>query len=180
MGEQMNSNEEKELKTIVTKEQFYKLLEIYKPLKFIKQVNHYYVTNDHSHYLFRIRDKQGKRLFTRKEYIDGKTIEFEKYLTIAVEEDKEIIDYLKNKGMNPPFILLGDMTTYRAIYDNGLAELCFDINLYNGIIDYEIEYELKKEHDYYNEFIKILSKANIDYVASYGSKYKRFSLTKGE
>lgn len=176
----MNINEEIELKTIVTKEQFYRLVEIYKPLKFIKQVNHYYFTNDNIHYAFRIRDKQGERLFTSKENVDGKTIEFEKELTVSIEEDKEITDYLNKKGLKPPYELLGDMTTYRAIYYNGLAELCFDINLYNGIIDYEIEYEMKKEHDYYNEFIKILSKADIEYVASYASKYKRFALTKGE
>ena len=41
------------------------------------------------------------------------------------------------------------------------AELCFDINSYNGITDYEIEYEVKKDHDYKKAFKAILKQAGI-------------------
>ena len=50
----------------------------------------------------------------------------------------------------------------------------FDINIYNGIIDYEIEYEVKKPHNYIETFNKILSKIEKEYVENSKSKYKRF------
>ena len=40
--------------------------------------------------------------------------------------------------------------------------------------DYEIEYEVKKPHDYIETFNKILSKIEKEYVENSKSKYKRF------
>ncbi len=174
----MNSNIELEYKTIVTKEQFYRLADNYKPLKFIKQLNHYYVSDDPSHYAFRIREKEGKKIFTMKEPYNGARMEYEKELDTDIDKDAEIVEMLKAKGLQPPYELLGDMTTYRAIYFDGYGELCFDINLYNGLIDYEIEYEQIKEHDHFNEYLKILKKADIEYVKA-DSKYHRYLKTKG-
>lgn len=169
----MNSEIEKEYKTIVTKEEFYRLAQLYKPLKFIKQVNYYYVTDDISHYGFRIREKENEQLFTLKEYDNGQVREYEKEVVGSLEEDKEIVELLAKKNIFPPYILFGTLTTYRAVYFDGYGELCFDINVYNDIMDYEIEYEQKKELDHYNEFMNILNKADIKYVPSYASKYKR-------
>ena len=56
-----------------------------------------------------------------------------------------------------------------AVYIKEFCKLC-------GFFteDYEIEYEVKKPHDYIETFNKILSKIEKEYVENSKSKYKRF------
>ncbi|MDO4378394.1 MAG: CYTH domain-containing protein [Erysipelotrichia bacterium] len=164
---------EKEYKVIVTKEEFYRLANFYKPLKFVKQTNYYYECKDSSHYGFRIREKENEKLFTLKEYAAGEVREYEKILTEPLEKDQEITSLLAQKNIFQPYKVFGELTTYRAVYFDGYGELCFDINFYNNTMDYEIEYEQIKEHQHFAEFFRILSQANIEYVPSFASKYKR-------
>ena len=77
----------------------------------------------------------------------------------------------------PPFDVLGQLTTLRADKETELATISLDINIYNGLHDYEIEYEIKKPHDYLKEFTAFLEKAGIEYVPNRISKYKRFTQT---
>ncbi len=164
---------EKEYKVIVTKEEFYRLAGFYKPLKFIRQTNYYFECKDSSHYGFRIREKEKEKLFTLKEYVDGDVREYEKLLTVPLEKDEEITALLAKKNIYPPYNIFGKLITYRAVYFDGYGELCFDINFYNNTMDYEIEYEQIKDHRHFDEFLKILSQANIEYIPSFASKYKR-------
>lgn len=168
---------ETEFKTLVNKEQFDKLSELYRPLLFVKQHNYYYGSLN-SENSFRIRIKDNQKIFTLKETLDNQILEHEKQFTGQFHEDSEIILILSKMNILPPFNLIGELVTYRATVETELAELCFDINCYNGLIDYEIEYEIKKDHDGLSIFKDILSKAEIEYVQSYASKYKRCVLTK--
>lgn len=170
----MEKQQEVEYKVLLTKEEFYKLANHFTPLEFNLQINHYYKSTNSKSYAFRIREKNGERLFTLKENDNGKVFEYEKILTTDINQDDQIIQLLASKGIFPPYHELGCLKTYRAIHYNGLGELCFDINIYNGIIDYEIEYEVKKPHDYIETFNKILSKIEKEYVENSKSKYKRF------
>ncbi len=169
----MIQNVENELKTIVTKEQFDQLLSFYPGLEFKDQHNYYYFTDDLSHYCFRIREMNDYNLFTIKQYVDGNTIETETKYQGNFKDNVEIIEELRKNRIYPPYMCYGDLLTKRAVYDNGLAELCFDINEYNGIVDYEIEYEEKQSHDILTAFKEILAQAGIEYVPSWASKYKR-------
>ena len=169
----MKQQVELELKTIVSKQQFDKLCSFYQSLEFIEQHNYYYVTNDLSHYAFRVRVIGKEKLFTLKNYVDGKVWEYEKTFDGKIEDDNEIMSVLERFSIKPPFTLYGELVTNRATFINEKAELCFDINNYNNITDYEIEYEVKKWHHYKKAFNDILAKADIQYVPSYASKYKR-------
>ena len=169
----MRQEVELELKTIITKQQFDELCSFYQPLNFIRQHNYYYVTDDLSHYAFRIRVIGEEKLFTLKNYVDNKTWEYEKVFINNIEDDEEIMDVLNRFSIKPPFRLYGELITDRAMVVNEKAELCFDINSYNGITDYEIEYEVKKMHHYKKAFNDILAQADIKYIPSYASKYKR-------
>ena len=175
----MNHAIETELKMLLNREQFNKLVSLYQPLDFVKQVNTYYKNNNSRHYAFRIREKEGTLLFTLKNKTPEGTMEYEKEITGAPEDDEDVVKTVAKFGITPPYEVLGQLITYRAMYVNELAELCFDINLYNGILDYEIEYEVKKEHDHLKAFKKILKKAGIKYVANKESKYRRFANTAG-
>lgn len=174
----MKHEVELELKTIVTEEQFYKLASFYQPLEFIEQHNYYFVTGDISHYGFRVRTKGDEKLFTLKNHVDGVTYEYEKVFEGNLEDDPEIVEVLNKFNVKHPYTLFGELITQRAIYFDGLAELCFDINHYNGLTDYELEYEVKAPHDHQKTFLDILAKAGIKYQKSWGSKYKRCLKTK--
>ena len=82
------------------------------------------------------------------------------------------------------FILEGEVKVYCTsimgkkilvddIFENEFAELCFDINYYNDMVDYEIEYEYKVEHDGYAIFNDILKKVNLKYTSNCKSKIQR-------
>lgn len=174
----MKHEVELELKTIISKEKFDKLVSLYQPLEFVQQHNYYYVTDDLSHYGFRVRIRNGEKLFTLKNYVNGVTYEYEKVFEGNMEDDPEIIEVLDKFNIQKPYTLFGELITERAVYYDGLAELCFDINHYNGLTDYELEYEVKKQHDHQNAFFNILKKADIEYVPSWASKYKRCLKTK--
>lgn len=165
---------EDELKMLLSYEQFCSMVNYYQPDSFVRQCNTYYASKDSNSYFFRIREKQDKRLFTLKSYIDGKLYEYEKELTCDLYEDEDVIRVLKEFNVPEDCHSIGRLVTYRSVIYTGLAELCFDINVYNGIIDYEIEYEVQKEHDSKKAFSDILKAAGIDFVENPVSKYKRF------
>mgnify|MGYP003787209509 FL=1 len=71
---------ETEFKTLVNKEQFDKLSELYRPLLFVKQHNYYYGSLN-SENSFRIRIKDNQKIFTLKETLDNQILEHEKQFT---------------------------------------------------------------------------------------------------
>ena len=172
----MIENKEVELKMLLTKEEFYSLLEYYQPANFIKQTNHYFSSDNKSNYQsIRIREKEGKYLFTLKEKQDGYVQEYEKYTdSLTIENDEEIINILNNRKLYAPYYEIGQLTTerYTHIIQNK-AELCFDINTYYGITDYEIEYEVTHPHNHLEDFLAILQQANITFKENPISKVKR-------
>ncbi|HPW52935.1 MAG TPA: CYTH domain-containing protein [Erysipelotrichaceae bacterium] len=173
----MKQQLEIEFKTLVDKEQFDRIAHLYRPLLFLKQHNYYY-NSPFSDYSFRVRVKEEQKIFTLKQRLDDRILEHEKAFTGHFYEDAEIRNVLNRLNIFPPFSLEGELITYRATVENNLAELCLDINCYNSLIDYEIEYEMKKDHDGLKAFEEILSAVGIRYEPSYASKYYRCISTK--
>ncbi|MBR0137197.1 MAG: CYTH domain-containing protein [Erysipelotrichaceae bacterium] len=167
---------EKELKMLVNEEQFKRITDLYQPLEFVPQINTYYASSASSkHYFFRVREKNGRKLFTLKEHKNGTVFEHEKYFEGELRDDPEILSKLEEFGVSlDDCYPLGQLVTERAIVLSDEAELCFDINHYNGLIDFEIEYEVRSEHDEKKAFRKILKAAGIRYKSNPLSKYKRF------
>ena len=72
----MKHEVETELKMLLKSEDVRKLLAgSFKNIPFIHQLNTYYRSNNHTHYAFRIRQKNGESLFTLKEHRDGEVVE---------------------------------------------------------------------------------------------------------
>lgn len=172
----MIENKEIELKMLLTEDEFNELLQHYLPSNFIKQTNYYYSASNNSiNQSIRIREKEGNFLFTLKEKMDNYVQEYEKYThSLNLYDDKEVLDILKQHNLLPPYNEIGHLTTerYTCIIPYK-AELCFDVNHYYGITDYEIEYEVTHKHNYQEEFLNILKKANITYKPNLTSKVKR-------
>lgn len=176
----MNKNIEKEFKVLLTEEQFTYLYNLYPSLEVKKQINTYYDTKENMickmQGAMRIREKEGHFIFTLKKFMDEGLLEYECEVfenNIKVFAISDIKNLLKSYDLQGPFQELTTLTTYRAVYDNGYAELCFDKNEYNGITDYEIEYEYKKEHDGLSFFQKILDEIDVKYEKNCISKIQR-------
>lgn len=179
----MIENKEVELKMLLTEEEFNRLLQHFQPANFIKQTNHYYSASNNSKFQsIRIREKQNKFLFTLKEKNEEYVQEYEKYTNgLELENDQEILDILHQRNLLPPYNKIGELTTERFMYIiPNQAELCFDINHYYGITDYEIEYEVTHPHNHLEYFLEILAKENIAYKPNPISKVKRCVQTKKE
>lgn len=178
----MNKNIEKEYKILVTKDQFEILSRQFDNLNFITQINTYYDTANmdirNNKGAMRIRERNGKYIFTLKmkdKNIDGH-YEFEMEVSennTDVFKNPDIKNLLNSYGIHDDVIPLTTLETKRAVINTGDAEICFDINSYNGIIDYEIEYEYIKPHDGLTIFQELLSHANLIYKKNSTSKIQR-------
>ncbi len=170
----ITTNREIELKTIVTSDQFAKLLLYYPGNNSFTQINHYYHSLSKPSSYFRLREIGNSWLFTYKERIIDGRLEYEKNLSTPDLNDPDLIDQLSKWGIVPPFIEAAKLTTVRTeILLPDEAYLCFDHSLYSGVEDYEIEYEFCGQLASKARFEKILSQADIVYVPSVSSKMKR-------
>ena len=176
----MDKNIEKELKILVSKEQFNELKNAFEPLEFKTQVNTYYDSEDciveKRKGAMRIRSKNNTHIFTLKLFINDDLHEYECNVqenSVDALNKKEIIDLLNEHKIYGPFHPTATLKTKRAVFENEFAELCFDINYYNDMVDYEIEYEYKVEHDGYAIFNDILKKVNLKYTSNCKSKIQR-------
>ncbi len=176
----MNNNIEKEYKILITKEQFETLYNSYGNPPFRLQENVYYDTADfnirRTKGSMRIRDVNNEHIFTLKIHSPNGLLEYEKNVSsnsIDSLNDEEIISLFNKYDIHGPFQRITSLKTQRAIIYTEYAELCFDISSYNGITDYEIEYEYKKDHDGLTVFKDILSKINVVYTSNCTSKVQR-------
>lgn len=176
----MINNIETEYKVLVTKEQFEKLKSNYLILESRKQVNTYYDTKTalikKQKYSMRIREVNNQFIFTLKTPHKGAHHEHECLVSqnsVEAFKEPEIVLLFDQYHLHGDYQEIGKCITYRSIYANELAELCFDINEYNGITDFEIEYEMKSDHDGIAAFNQILSAIDCVYVKNCPSKIAR-------
>jgi len=176
----MDKNIEKEFKILVNKEQFYELKKDYDPLEFETQINIYFDNEEHviekKKGAMRIRSKNNIHIFTLKMHRQDGLHEYECEVEgndVSNLNKDEILMLLDEYGIYGPFYPTATLKTERAVFESEMAELCFDINFYNNVIDYEIEYEFKKEHDGFTLFNSLLSKVDLVYEENCKSKIQR-------
>ena len=163
---------EKEYKVMIDKHTYESLLKKLN-IKPVRQVNYYYdVFNTRC--ATRIREREGKYLFTLKEKGDGFRYEYEFEIERNSLEDPKIKEVFDKFGITK-YRYLGEMATERATYEFKKGELCLDASYYFDTEDYEIEFELYDyKDDGFEEFEEFLKDNNLVYVKSPRSKYKRF------
>lgn len=172
---------ERELKLLVSKEVFDKIVKSYEFTKPIIQTNTYYDTPNH--YIknkkgaMRIRTINSQHIFTLKIRKDEYThYEYEKTIDtndIHKIQDPEILNWLHTYDIDLNVDKVTEFTTKRYIYEFEDGELCADETDFGKAIDYEIEYEYKKEHDGILFFNKILSEFHMNYTKNCSSKIAR-------
>ncbi|MGM7700925.1 CYTH domain-containing protein [Pseudalkalibacillus sp. Hm43] len=174
----MEQELEIELKNLVTREEFEKLISHFSIPKdqFKSQTNHYFDTSDFAlkkhgcalrirkkgnTYTFTLKEPQGDGLLESNERLSEKDAE----LLINGEgiETSELLDHLQEKYQIQPTDLysLGSLETNRheESYRSGL--LVFDHSKYLGIEDFELEFEVPDRKQGEDEFNVLLSEFNI-------------------
>ena len=173
---------ERELKCLLTKEQYENILKSYDfPIE-IFQSNTYYDTEDeflkNMKSAMRIRTIDSTYIFTLKIRTDSITlIELEKEVKDDIIEhafeDEEISSWLKKYKIPVQVHKTVELTTKRKLQKLPKAELCLDQTNFYGTIDYEIEYEYTEEHDGIYEFNQILAPFGLQYEKNCPSKVAR-------
>lgn len=175
----MIKNIETEYKLLVSKDKFEELLSLYPGMEFHTQVNTYFDNEkreiEQRHGAMRIR-KTNHYVFTLKMHSDDGLLEYEcevKDDSIESLHHPDIKKLMESYEISYPFYESAKLTTKRAVFNTGKAELCFDISEYSNQCDYEIEYEETCDHDGKAEFLKILSQVGLTYESNCDSKIKR-------
>lgn len=193
-GMTMTQEIEIEFKNLVTKADFYQLINIFKvdPSEFKSQSNFYFDTADFQLKMYscalRIREKQGGYTLTLKQ--PNKIGLLETHQTITRNEaEKAIKTGPLPKGIVANQLLtsfqinisscrfLGSLVTQRAERSHARGTLVFDHSVYLDDEDYEIEYEVTDEQHGKREFQKLFNDYNIP-IRHTDNKIKRFFLRK--
>ena len=150
----MGKNIELEYKTLLTEEEFNRIKTNYPFNEPFKQVNHYFDTKSRDlskrRSPCRIREVDNKLIFTLKTPnkigVNEYECEVPSFDFNEIQLPEDILTALKD--VNPKDLIeFGSLTTYRAVFETELATICLDENFYADIHDFEIEYEVKKEHE---------------------------------
>ena len=173
---------ERELKCLLSKEQYEIISKSYDfPIK-IHQSNTYYDTKDgylkNMKSAMRIRTIDSTYIFTLKIRTDEITlIELEKEVKDNQIEhafkDEEIAGWIQKYKIPTKVEKTVDFSTERMVEILENAELCLDCTNFYGHIDYEIEYEYTKEHDGILAFSQLLAAFHTTYEKNCPSKVAR-------
>lgn len=168
----MKTNHEIEYKTLIDETLYFSLCSAFTKATIHNQTNVYYESETVSlkamGFAIRIREIDGKHLFTMKQKADKGHREYEVYLgenspeALNHPELKQLFDSF---GITGPFIKIGELHTIRRSIPLQYGELCLDENEYCGIKDYEIEFEIDINHpdEANQEFFHLMDQFHINY-----------------
>lgn len=164
----MKENLEIELKCLLNEDQFECILQKLHFSLPVLQINTYYDTENGELqkrlWMCRIREAKGKHEFTLKTPAALGLNEFECSIESHNIRDAKIVDFFEKSDIYAPLIPIGVTKTYRRKYSDEYGEWCLDENDFDGLIDYEIEYELSGNREQAEaRFISLLKSCDIDY-----------------
>lgn len=173
---------EKEIKNLLTKEQYISLAQQFDWDEIRNQTNNYYIGNENQiknkDITIRVRECNNKVALQIKIPIHGQG---------ALHMNREIETYIKDvpKHIDGSFLselcsiplpnvsIAGSLITERYIYNwKDDIEICLDKNIYLGIEDYEIEIEYKENVDL--AIFSILKENNVRFQNRVEGKCRRF------
>jgi len=174
----MQTSTEVQFKTLLTLEEYNKLMDKFKGNRMDLQTNHYFDTPRFSlkaldsSLRVRERDSLELTLKRRKGYslkelslpIDNDT--FEEIRSTGVIPNSDIKTELASLIGNQKLVNFISLSTLRMFfqYKNGI--LFIDKSKYLDIIDYELEYEAKNYNEGKKDFIKLIGELGIQYKKS--------------
>ncbi len=175
----MKQNVEIEYKLMINESQYNGLVANF-PGETISQTNFYFDNPDHQlrkrHISCRIRTFADEAELTfkipKKKGKDEVTFEHIDAETAFTRSD--VAFFMARMGILSPLLHQGTLHTIRTTYKLNYGLLCIDKNNYNGLLDYEVEYEVFKNlKKGLNEFKDILAFFGLTYTKNCDSKIKR-------
>lgn len=176
----MNKNKEIEFKTLISKEQYYNLLDEFNLTNNIfSQINHYFDTENtdliQEQTVLRIRQKGNNYKLTKKtRALVGAD---ETHIFLSKEKAQEMLE----TGFDANIIGLpykvkkvAELTTYRASSHFRNGKIFFDRSEYYGKVDYEIEYEVDEVNQGKKDFKDFLDSHEIEYKESIRKSKRAF------
>lgn len=177
-----------EFKTLLEKEDFTKLLPLFKEVSPVQQTNYYFDSPDwqlrDGRSSLRIRTFEDSAELTLK--ISQEIGNMEYNLPLTLEEAQEILtggplpdslirQLLLERQINPEsLILLGSLTTIRREMKHPIGLLALDESHYFDTSDYELEVEVADAQKGQEEFFHFLAEQEIPYQFA-KSKIARFA-----
>lgn len=174
----MKMETETEYKFLVSEEQFNKYFEFFVE-KYGKavtklQVNYYYDTEDNmlnkNDVTVRIRQERGKLKWQVKKHSEkcGALFSSDEY-SGSIEE---LPRFLRVDGVKKELLLKGSLMTERRVINFGAGgNLCFDISMYLGVIDYEIEVEYPVQDKPMGDTIAGIIDSNLEATATKSDRF---------
>ena len=174
----MQKSTEVEFKSLLTREEYERLMDQFKGNRTDLQTNHYFDTSRFSlkalDASLRVRERDSFELTLKKK--KGYTLQ---EYTLPIDE--EVFKMIKETGVIPESELKEELTpiigeqklnnflslsTYRMFFPYKKGILFIDKSTYLGITDYELEYEAKNYHDGKKEFVQLIGELQIQYKKS--------------
>lgn len=171
----MQKSPSAEFKSLLTEEEYTRLIDIFKGSRTDFQTNHYFDTARFSlkalDTSLRVRERETLELTVKRK--KGYMININS-VTITPEQFEEI----KNTGYvqipeikNDISPLIGEqklinflsLSTYRLFFSYKTGVLFIDKSSYLGVTDFEIEYVAQSYHQGKKEFIELINELNIQY-----------------
>ena len=180
----MQKGTDVEFKSLLTENEYNKLLDFFTSAKSDFQTNHYFDTKRFSlkalNASLRVRERENFELtFKRKKgySTDLKSVtitqeEFDNLKETGVVDKEELASDILNLIKDQKLVNFLSLSTLRYYVPYGNGILNIDKSEYVGITDYEIEYSSKNYHQGKADFIKIISEFGIQYKKS-DKKIKR-------
>lgn len=171
---------EKEIKVLLSEDEFNQVLETFEWEEPFKQVNYYYGSDKfyNEDITIRIREYNGYKLQVKipKSVRDSLHIkeEFEEPIDKVYSSiNKERLTTLTNHQFDEDKKMLGHLTTIRRVYKySANVEISLDENFYLDKKDYELEIEYKNEYPI--EVINLFEEGYINFSNPVKGKNKRF------
>lgn len=187
----MKKEPEIEFKSLLTKDEYLKLMEKFKGNRTNVQTNHYFDTPRFSLKAYeaslRVREREDFEMTLKKK--KGYAL-----IECTVPISKEDFEELKQTGVVKNQELMAELSpligsqkvenflslqTFRMYLPYGNGILFIDKSKYLGFVDYELEYEAKSYHQGKQEFIALINELEIQYkkadkkIARAFNAYKR-------
>ena len=164
-----------EFKSLLTKEEYLRLMEVFKGNRTNVQTNHYFDTPRFSLKAYeaslRVRERDDFEITLKKKkgyaivpytYPISKE-EFEELKKTGVVTNQELLNELTPLIGNQKVENFLSLQTFRMYLPYGNGVLFIDKSKYLGFVDYELEYEAKSYHQGKQEFIELISNLQIQY-----------------
>ncbi len=172
---------EKELKVLITREEYQKVMQMFSWDKNIVQENYYYVNPENIDFenTFRVRKIENKyKLQIKRTMKKDKSLHIKKEYECELETLPERIssDFLNEKlelkYEECTYSCVGSLKTDRKVMKTDAVELCLDKNYYLANVDYELEIEYQNSEPL--DLIAELRDAGISFEKGISGKNTRF------